>query len=82
MAISEVEWLDIFSGNLRDLLKEARMSQQELAEDTGIAKSTISKYVNGTQVPSVFTIIKLAYSLNCSVEDLMDFGDVVRQKGV
>ena len=34
MAMSEVEWLDIFSGNLRDLLKEARMTQIDLAEMT------------------------------------------------
>ena len=77
MAISELEWLDIFSGNLRDLLKEARMTQTDLAEMTGIPKSSISRYIKGQRIPSVTTIIKMAYALDCSVEDLIDFGDIV-----
>ena len=45
--MSEMEWMDIFAGNLRSLMDEGRMSQKELARKTGISKGTISRWHNG-----------------------------------
>lgn len=75
MAISEVEWIDIFGDNLRDMLKDVNMSQTELAEETGLSKATISKYIHKTQMPNVRALVNISYALNCSFDDLMDFGD-------
>ena len=51
--MSELDWLDIFAGNLRDMLIDANMSQRELADASGLAESTISSYINKQKIPSL-----------------------------
>lgn len=64
--------------NFNDNLKEARLrsglSQKEVAENIGVAKSTYSLYESGNREPNVNTIKKIADCLNVSADlssDLM-----------
>lgn len=75
--MDEQEWLDIFSKNLRGMIKDAHMTQRELADDTGLAASSISGYLNGSKMPGIKAIINIAYSLDCDVADLIDFGEMI-----
>lgn len=75
--MSEMEWLGVFSGNLRDLMNETGMTQEELSEKTGIDRSTISRYLNKKRMPTVRAIVNLTYALNCNISDLIDFGDYI-----
>lgn len=73
--MSEFEWLSIFGDNLKSLLKEAGMTQEELANATGLSKSTISRYIHKEQIPTIRAIINISYELDCDLNDLIDFGD-------
>lgn len=75
--MSEVEWMRIFAGNLRSWMDELRITQSELAEEANLAESTISNYINQVKMPSVRSVINLAYALDCTVSDLIDFGDMI-----
>lgn len=75
--MSELDWLDIFAGNLRDMLIDANMSQRELADASGLAESTISSYINKQKIPSLKAIINISYALDCDVTELIDFGDTI-----
>lgn len=79
MAMSEFEWIDIFSGNLRSLLDETGMTQQELANKTGLSKATISKYLNGQVMPSVAALVNIYHVfnqyLNVTINDILYFYD-------
>lgn len=75
MSMSEVEWLEIFSGNLKSLMEEWGYNQIELADETGINQSSISRYIKGTQMPTIKAILNLANIFDCSTDDLIDFGD-------
>lgn len=79
MAMSEVEWINIFSGNLRSLLYETGMTQQELADKSGLTKSTISKYLNGQIMPSVAALVNIYHVFNqyvkVSIDDIFYFQD-------
>ena len=75
--MSEVEWLDIFGDNLRELIAESGMTQEEVAEEAGISKSCISRYVNKQIIPSVRAVINLACALECDLNDFIDFGDMI-----
>lgn len=75
--MSEVEWMKIFGQNLEEMLVEARMTQRDLAEDTGLSEAAISQYINQRRMPTVRALVNIAYSLNCSFDELMDFGDVL-----
>ena len=75
--MSELEWMDIFGDNLRDALKDARMSQRELAEATGLHETTISRYIHKTLFPSLQAVINIAYALDMSLDELVDFGEPI-----
>jgi len=71
------EWKNIFGNNLADILIEKKMSQAQLARDSGVSMAMISDYINKRSVPGVFAIINIAYALDMDIGELIDFGDQV-----
>ena len=65
--------------NFNDNLKEARLkrnlSQKEVADQIGVAKSTYSLYESGNREPSVQTIKKIADVLNVSDDELLGLSE-------
>lgn len=58
---------------LLEMRKKRNMTQQELAEKSGVIQQTISAIESGARNnPGVMTMIKLANALRCSVYDLVD----------
>ena len=55
---------------LAELRTDALMTQDELAQETGISKTTISLIENQHQIPRPITKKKLANSLGCKVVDI------------
>lgn len=75
--VSEQQWINMFGDNLKDILKEKGMNQQELAVRSGFVKSTISSYINKTKMPSAKAIVNIAYVLDVDVDELIDFGAMI-----
>lgn len=75
--MTELEWMEIFSGNLRGLMKEQEYTQEELSENSGIPQSSISRYLKAERIPNAKAILNLSYALDCDVVDLIDFGDTI-----
>ena len=75
--MTELEWISIFGDNLADMLKAARMTQQELADATGLSKASISAYIHKRKAPGLRAIINIAYALDCSVDELVDFEEMI-----
>ena len=75
--MTEIEWLDIFGDNLRDMLAEVGMSQRELANEIGVDESLVSRYIHKQYILNLKTIIKIAYVLNCDISELVDFGETI-----
>lgn len=69
------EWKNIFAENLKTILDERGMSQKDLAEDSGIAASSINDYITKRQIPGAVSIINIAYALDMEVSDLIDFDE-------
>lgn len=69
--ISELEAIEIFGDNLRDLMEDVRINQTELAKESRLAQCTISKYLNKQNMPSMKAIMNLCYALNCDYNDLL-----------
>lgn len=51
-------------------MKTRGVSQEDLADMTGISQATISRYTNGDSVPDLIALRKIARALGCSVSDL------------
>lgn len=81
MAISEYEWMEIFSNNLRTLLSESGMTQRELAEESGLSEANISRYLNKKRMPSVAALSSIAHAFPCAdIYDLLYFYDRVETR--
>lgn len=62
---------DIFSYNLKRLLKMNGIRNVELAKHLGVSKSAISNYLAGTSVPKLETIAKIALYFDVGVDVLL-----------
>lgn len=71
------EWTNIFGENLSDIMKEKRMTQQELAEASGLSIGSINAYIHSQSPPGVKAIINLSYALDVDLAELLDFGDMI-----
>lgn len=61
----------VFGERLKALRLEKKISQKELAEKLGTAKSIISFYESGDRFPSYDVLIKIAYIFNTSTDFLL-----------
>lgn len=62
---------DNFNENLKEARLKSGISQKDLAENIGVAKSTYSLYESGKREPNLDTIKKIASSLNVSADTLL-----------
>jgi len=60
-----------FNENLRAARERKNMTQKEVADSIGVAKSTYSLYESGSREPNVQTIKKIADVLSVSADDLL-----------
>lgn len=67
------ELYDKVSQRLREKMNENNIKAIELAEKTGLSRSSISQYVNGVHVPNTTAAYKIAEVLHCNPVYLMGF---------
>ena len=66
---------DKFNVNLKIARERKGLSQKDIAEKIGVAKSTYSLYESGNREPNVQTIKKIADLLNVSADELLGIYD-------
>lgn len=59
-------------GKILQLMKEQGLNQKQLASKASITEASMSKYLNGTRIPRIDVIVKLAKALETSVNYLLD----------
>lgn len=69
--ISEIEFIDIFADNLREIMEEVGITQAELADESGLNRATINRYLNKQRMPDLRSLINICYILECEVTDLV-----------
>lgn len=60
-----------FKDNLYYYRTKAQLTQQELADKIGVARSIETRYELGDKTPPLATLIRLADVLDCTVNDLV-----------
>lgn len=76
--MSEIEFMDIFGDNLRDLMIEVGIGQNQLAREIGVSGATISRYINKQRIPSLPAFINICIALDCDADDLVPMYDFIR----
>ena len=64
-----------FNENLKIARERKGLSQKDMAENIGVAKSTYSLYESGNREPNVQTIKKIADILNVSADELLGINE-------
>lgn len=62
----------IFSENLRKIRLEKKMSQEELAEESGLHRTYIGSVERGERNISIDNMERLALALNVKLQDLLE----------
>ena len=62
-----------FGCKLKELRTGQKMTQQQLADRIGVAKSVVSYYESGDRYPSYDVLIRIAHVFHTSTEYLLDF---------
>lgn len=66
-------WSLNFAKKLYVKMIKASVNQVELADRTGLSQASIAGYVNGIKMPTIYNAKKIADTLNCTLNDLVDF---------
>ncbi len=59
-----------FGNRLRQLRKEKKLRQDDVAEDLNVSRQTISKYERGVRQPDYFMLMKIADYYHVSIDYL------------
>ena len=71
MPRQEKKHLQLIGNNIRKKRDAKGISQQELADNSDVAKSTIQRIEKGEMNPSVLTLIKISTALQIEVVELL-----------
>jgi putative transcriptional regulator len=58
--------------NLREIRKSRGLTQQQLSESADVSRKSINAVENGVYIPSTVLALKIAKTLECSVEELFE----------
>ena len=58
--------------NLREIRRSRGLTQQQLSESADVSRKSINAVENGVYIPSTVLALKIAKTLNCSVEELFE----------
>lgn len=76
--MSEVELIDIFADNLRDIMQEVGITQSELADESGLSRATINRYLEKQRLPTLKALINICDVLDCDLDELIPTYDQIR----
>lgn len=62
--------MTLTKNKLKEYRESAKLSQERLAEATGVTRQTIISIEGGRYVPSLELALKLSKTFKCKVEDL------------
>ena len=63
---------DKLQNNLQQIRKARGLTQQQLSESSDVSRKSINAVENGIYIPSTVLALKIAKTLECSVEDLFE----------
>lgn len=75
--MTESRWRKFFSIRLQELILERGMTENSLSTVSGLGQPAIWKYTHCLRTPSALSILKLAYALDVTTDELIDFGETV-----
>ena len=77
--MNKTDRITIFSGVLRVLMKDNKLTDKELAAKSGINQASIKTYTSGKGSPTVANLIDLAECLEVTPDQLLGFEKLYKE---
>lgn len=74
---TEEGWKREFRYNLIRIMAIKGINQFKLADLAELTQGSVSNYVNGISVPSIYICAKIARALDCTISDLVKFDELI-----
>lgn len=71
----------MFSTKLKDLRRQAKMSQEKMAEKLRVSRQAVTKWETGAGVPDIENVKAIASLFDISIDELLESEERSRQKG-
>jgi putative transcriptional regulator len=68
-----VMWMEKISSNIGQIIEKKGYKKRFVAEKMGITQTQLSNWISGRSYPSTPKLFKLAYFLDCKVDELYYF---------
>ena len=65
------EMRNVFASNLKSIRQEAGFTQEQIAKQSHIARSTYIAYEQGYTIPDAITLKLIAEAFNVSIDDIL-----------
>lgn len=75
--MTKKKWMKIFASRVNNNMNIRCINQKELSEATGISKTTISRYLQGRQLPKTDAVLNIAKALDCTVAELIYVDEMI-----
>lgn len=66
-------WMRRFCDNLFRLLGKEKLTVKELADRTGVPKTTIESWLYSDVCPSAYNVVRIARGLGLPITDVIDY---------
>lgn len=63
----------MLSDNLRDLRRQHKLSQEDVAEAIGVSRQAVAKWENGDTTPDIINCMELAKLYSVTLDDLVNY---------
>ena len=67
--------MEIFAKRLKELRKEKGITQDKLAEETGLSQGALTHWENGLRSPAAYAVVILAKYFNVTTDYLLGVTD-------
>lgn len=75
--MTEYNFLEEFSENLKGMMRQQNMDTNDLAHKTGLSNMSINRYLNAKHMPSAKSIVNLSIVLDCEIDDLIPVYNII-----
>ena len=77
MYMTEKQWRKKFADVVINKMSNISISAKELSDRTGVSQASMSRYLNCQRTPTIITIANIANVLGSSIDELINFGEIV-----
>lgn len=74
--------INILSGNLKNLRRKHGLTQEEVAEKTGVSRQAVAKWESGKTVPDINNCMILAKLYGVALDDLVNHAEHVKGNSI